>query len=525
MKNRFLTLIKSIGIIIILITIPVIGDSNSSQDIIIVDNEGDGDYTTIQGAIDHAESGDIIHIYSGLYNETLTIDTTDLTIEGIAHELATGTDDDYPIINGNQAGHVITIQASACRLSTCIIQNSGHGLLDAGILVQSSDASLISNGIVGNHYGILVNNCTHATIQGNYLLSNTMDGIYLLYTQNNMITSNVIKENGFQGIFMWDAQDNSITDNTLSLNGKDGIHLRGTCNDNDITTNTIHSNGIDGIKLVEPDVTDNLIHKNAIYSNAWNGIHIINSNTNTLSENIIHLNLLNGIHIGDADNNKIVRNTIQDNKEEGIFIIWPGSTHNQIYYNNIINDNAFDFGKNAWDDGHGTGGNYWSYKLGVDENNDGISETPYQIEGSGNIDQYPFIEPLYAPGTPSKPNGPTFGSQETSHTYTTISTDSYYNQIQYGWDWDGDETIDEWTAFYQIDEPCYTSHNWYQNGTYLVKVKAMDNQGFQSDWSEPLSVTMPKTKTGFPYLYAYLYDIISTFFHRFIDIFTPLFSL
>jgi len=36
---------------------------------LFVDNEGDGDYDSIQAAINAASSGDIIKVYSGKYNE------------------------------------------------------------------------------------------------------------------------------------------------------------------------------------------------------------------------------------------------------------------------------------------------------------------------------------------------------------------------------------------------------------------------------------------------------------------------
>jgi len=172
--------------------------------------------------------------------------------------------------------------------------------------------------------------------------------------------------------------------------------------------------------------------------------------------------------------------------------LFSGSKNNQIYYNNIINDNAYDGGKNIWDDGRDAGGNYWSYYNGIDKDGDGIGDTPYVIEGIGNMDNIPFIEPLYPPQIPSRPRGPTIGFPGTSYTYTTSSSDNIQNKIQYGWDWNGDDVVDEWTVFFTSEEPCETSYIWNQNGTYQIKVKAMDDQGFQSDWSQPLSITMPK---------------------------------
>ncbi|OYT29896.1 hypothetical protein B6U98_01150 [Thermoplasmatales archaeon ex4572_165] len=491
-KMIFVNLVSLIIITLILIQ-PVSSNISCSQnEIIIVDNEGDGDYQTIQQAIDNANSGDIIQIYSGIYNEKLIIQKERITLKGIDHELGAGTDTEYPIINGDQIGNVIEIYGKHCQITSCIIQNSGHGIFDAGIFILSNEVIISTNGIVSNQYGILVNNCTENIIENNYILSNTMDGIYLLFTEENIISNNIIRENGFQGMFMYEANKNTITENTFSLNGKDGIHLRNTCMNNEITKNIIHSNSIDGIKIMDSNVYYNNLNNNEIYSNGWNGVHIVNGQSNIISDNMIYLNLLNGIQIGNADNNRIIRNTIQDNKEEGIVFLFSGSQNNQIYYNNIINDNAFDGGKNIWDDGRDAGGNYWSYYKGLDVDGDGIGDTPYIIEGMGNMDNTPFIDPLYPPQTPSQPRGPTIGVPGTSYTYRTTSSDNLHNKIQYGWDWNGDDVVDEWTFFYSPEEPCETSYIWNQNGTYQIKVKAMDDQGFQSDWSQPLSITMPK---------------------------------
>jgi hypothetical protein len=41
----------------------------SDKTIIIVDDEGDGDYTSIKEALNHANPGDTIEVYSGTYYE------------------------------------------------------------------------------------------------------------------------------------------------------------------------------------------------------------------------------------------------------------------------------------------------------------------------------------------------------------------------------------------------------------------------------------------------------------------------
>lgn len=471
-----------------------------------VDDEGDGDFTTIMSALHQAEPGDTIQVYSGTYEENLIIEQPQLTIEGIPYELGSGADEDHPIVFGDSTDDVIRIETREIYLSGFIIQNSGSDYFDAGIGIYQDHNIIEANGITGNFYGIVLNNCTENIITENYILANTMDGIYLASTNQNIITKNTINENGFQGMFLFEANQNNIKENTITLNGKDGIQLRDRCINNIIEENIIHSNNIDGIKCWMDENTNNIIRKNTIYSNGWNGIHIMNAENNHISENEIKLNLFNGIHIGECNNNIITKNTIKENQEEGIMVLFDKSYNNKFYHNNIINDNAYDNGNNKWDNGEESGGNYWSYYTGSDENNDGIGDTAYIIPGNNNQDNYPFINKLIPPNTPSKPRGPTLGTVGQTYRFTTSATAT--DQVQFGWDWNGDNIVDEWTRFYDSGQQCETMHQWENNGTYHIKVKAMDNYGFQSNWSNPLSVTMPKqTKMKFQF-----FELINTLF-------------
>ena len=67
--------------------------------------------------------------------------------------------------------------------------------------------------------------------------------------------------------------------------------------------------------------------------------------------------------------------------------------------------------------------------------------------------------------------------------------------LEYGWDWDGDNVVDEWddndSSYYTSGTPISTSHNWSADGTYDIRVKAKDIYGAESEWSDPLTVTMP----------------------------------
>ena len=88
-----------------------------------------------------------------------------------------------------------------------------------------------------------------------------------------------------------------------------------------------------------------------------------------------------------------------------------------------------------------------------------------------------------APNTPSTPSGPSSGNTGVSYTYSTSTTDPDDDTVKYGWDWNGDGTVDEWTGLYSSGTTVSTTHTWATAGTYNVKVKAEDSNGAQSGFS------------------------------------------
>jgi len=90
------------------------------------------------------------------------------------------------------------------------------------------------------------------------------------------------------------------------------------------------------------------------------------------------------------------------------------------------------------------------------------------------------------PNTPDTPDGPTSGVIKTEYTYTTSTTDPNGDLIKYCFDW-GDDTV-SWTDWLESGEIASLSHMWETPGYYEIKVKARDEYGLDSDWSEPLTM-------------------------------------
>jgi len=95
-----------------------------------------------------------------------------------------------------------------------------------------------------------------------------------------------------------------------------------------------------------------------------------------------------------------------------------------------------------------------------------------------------------APLTPEKPLGLTSLKLDITYDYTTITTDPDDDNIRYGWDWNEDDIIDYTTGYVSSGELITTSITFEEEGTYNIRVKAEDQNGAVSDFSEPKTVTV-----------------------------------
>ncbi len=102
----------------------------------------------------------------------------------------------------------------------------------------------------------------------------------------------------------------------------------------------------------------------------------------------------------------------------------------------------------------------------------------------------------HPPSKPSKPSGVVHGRRGVEYTYTSSSTDFDGDKIYYKWSWGDEES--SWIGPYNSSEIIVMKHSWERRGRYEVKVKAMDTNGDESPWSDPLLVTIRgRRKIGF----------------------------
>jgi hypothetical protein len=143
-------------------------------------------------------------------------------------------------------------------------------------------------------------------------------------------------------------------------------------------------------------------------------------------------------------------------------------------------------------DGASSLGNMW-VKAIEDYIKPGMSGTDYKT-----IEEWQsFCDPTTAigeesdpPATPTDLDGPTKPNYQQSSTYSASTTDPNSDQVYYLFDW-GDGTFSGWVGPYNSGSTGYANHQWTEQGDFEIRVKAKDDNGKQSDWSDPLPITTP----------------------------------
>ncbi|MFO7678221.1 MAG: PKD domain-containing protein [Thermoplasmatota archaeon] len=85
--------------------------------------------------------------------------------------------------------------------------------------------------------------------------------------------------------------------------------------------------------------------------------------------------------------------------------------------------------------------------------------------------------------------GPSNGKSGVTYLYSTSTTDPDDDLVYYIWDY-GDGNSSDWMGPYPSGQKISTTYMWSEEGTYIIRVKAKDIYGLESDWGI-LEVKMP----------------------------------
>ncbi len=95
------------------------------------------------------------------------------------------------------------------------------------------------------------------------------------------------------------------------------------------------------------------------------------------------------------------------------------------------------------------------------------------------------------PEKPQKPSGPTSGKAGEELSFTSSTTDADGDEMYYLFEW-GNGEFSEWIGPMNSGQEVTASHIWISEGDFSIRVKAKDDHGVQSPWSDPLAISMPQ---------------------------------
>lgn len=299
--------------------------------IFIVDINGNGDFTSIQDAIDNAPIGTsavLILVYDGIYEENLYLNSTsDYPIEIRGNSTST------TIISGNYTGDVITLNRDNCVISNFFINGSRGWGYDAGIKINSDKNKIINCYCCENRNGITVDKSSFNTIENCNFSNNDEEGIFLIESPNNII-DNCICDSNMVGIQMFDHADNNhILNSSIKNNWMGGIWFSSFSSNNTIENCALISNRGSGL-LVRFSSNNNTIINTDMKRNDGYGASIqSNSNNNTIKYCNLNNNEYSGILIDQTNNNTIMNSSLCNNNRNGINLFSTEKT-------NLINNNC-----------------------------------------------------------------------------------------------------------------------------------------------------------------------------------------
>jgi len=161
---------------------------------------------------------------------------------------------------------------------------------------------------------------------------------------------------------------------------------------------------------------------------------------------------------------------------------------NQIYYNFSWGDNIYSGWVGPYDSGQ-------TINLSHIWNDGGTYEIKVQARDfRGKLSDWSEPLSITIDNSPEIPiiNGPKSGKVGTSYPYKFIAEDPDEDSVMYIIDWGDNNT--EWTEYNDSGEEIILKHTWNETRVYIIRAKAIDIYGAESDWGEH-RIEIPRTRT------------------------------
>lgn len=397
--------------------------SDVSGGIIVVDQNGGGDYEIIQNAVDEAEPGDKLIIRGGVYQEEVSIDKS-LRIEGeslnavitapsgIAVDIL---ERDVKITNLTirDSNLGVRIKANRTEINDCYISNCSRGVF----LYQTDGTELIDCSIDGGTEGILSQDDSRTFIQNVSINSTLENNLRSVGSIDAHVKNCSFSKAGYHPAYLSRSEGVKVTNCTFSENER-GMYLYNSSKivmDNNSLDKGINIEGKDMTHWSSHQIDNNPIQNGElIYRTHKSGENVMDHSGQVILVNCTKMNVagcdLNNGEVGliaaFSEDNRFVGNNMMNN-HQGIrsYSSYENVFHHNAFINNTIQVASEDNSSfsNSWTDGLGDG-NYWSDYEGADDGSgsrlsgDGVGDTllahPSVDHGSGyyQLDPEPLMD-------------------------------------------------------------------------------------------------------------------------------------
>jgi len=288
-----------------------------ASSIFIVDSSEEANYISIQEAIDSANTGDIVLVYPGIYEENIRV------IKELIIKTYSDNPDDTIVQPANPKDDIFYITANNVTINGFHIKGAGTAQY---------------------HYedeaGIYIEGCSGVTIVNNKIstkISTDSYGVYAHDSENNQIFDNNITMCRI-GIFLWNSSNNKVNNNYLSTHNHGGILLHAFSDYNEIVDNYVFNTYAGTGLMIEDSCNHNILRNNTVV-NSKGGIYVFNSDYNYIAGNLANTNDWAGIYLSESNFNSLINNTAKFNDESGIIL--KDSSDNVLSFNHASNNSEY----------------------------------------------------------------------------------------------------------------------------------------------------------------------------------------
>lgn len=156
---------------------------------IYVDINGNGDFISIQDAINASDDGNIIIVRKGTYYERLNIDKSINLV---------GEDKDTTIISmidANNTYNLISINTDNSSIENFTFNNGSNSRYSCIVVDSYYNNTIKNNNIIGFYHGIYITGSSEKNIISDNFVSNNIYGIRIKGSYYNNVNKNNIKNN------------------------------------------------------------------------------------------------------------------------------------------------------------------------------------------------------------------------------------------------------------------------------------------------------------------------------------------